>query len=411
LRDYEAVSVVEALRSGVASRRLSAIFSYGREALLEQVEQDLEASAAGVTRCLLLRGNFGEGKTHFLNCVYNRAQERNFVVSFVALSKETPFNRLDRVYPKIVAGTYLPHAADPGVEGLIQDLRPGSEVAGELLAFAEQNLHPKISFVLRNYLEGGDTYQQHLLYSDLAGEWLPLSQLKSLHRLNFGVPARIERFRSRIDVWDYFRFLSQLIKLRGYAGWVILFDEFELVATLGIAARSEAYCNLGHFLFPDEKTGLPFTYTIFSIAAEFWPAVLVPLRRRRADPDQIPARFFAQGEAAKAETAKRVLNTLLRDIVTLESLPRSEVRRLLEAVCDLHARAYGWTPTVDVDHILEATKADRLRTKIRYALEYLDLKYLYGEEPLVHIGRLEVASAGGTAGAAPEEGDDSLLPR
>ncbi|MDH7578362.1 MAG: DUF2791 family P-loop domain-containing protein [Bacillota bacterium] len=391
MRNHEAVATVEALRSGVTSRHLAAIFSYGREALLEQVERDLEVTTRdGRSRVLLLRGYYGEGKTHFLNIVFNRAQQLDFALSFVVLSKETPFSRLDRVYPKVVAATYLPKVAEPGVEALIRDLRPGSPETGELLSFTEQELHSKIYYVLRNYLESGDSYQQHLLYSDLAGEWLPLGQLKSMHRLNFGSPAKINRFRPQRDAWDYFRLLARLIKWRGLSGWIILFDEFELMGTLSLSGRAEAYCNLARFLFPDDSSQMESTYAIFGIASQFWPAVLVPQGRRRPDTEEVPARLKAKGELGKAEQARRAMNALLQDtVMTLEPLPGSEVRRMLGAVVDLHARAYGWQPEVDIEQLVEATRHDRLRTKIRYAVEYLDLKYLYGEDPFIRPGVLE----------------------
>lgn len=390
MREFEAVATVEALRSGITSRHLAAIFSYGREALLEGVERDLERVAEdGRPRALLLRGYFGEGKTHFLNVIFNRAQERNFVVSFIVLSKETPFSRLDRVYPKVVAGTWVPQAAEPGVESLVRDLRPHDPATGELLEFAEWELHPKVHCVLRNYLESSDAYHRHLLYSDLAGEWMPLSQLKSLHRLNFGRPGRIGRFRPQADAWDYFRLLARLIRARGFAGWVILFDEFELVGTLGVAARAEAYCNLARFLFPEGGVELDATYAVFGVASQLWSYRLVPQQRRRPDTDEIPTRLRAKGEPAKAERARPAMNALLQDAASLEALPAGEVRRMLGAVVDLHARAYGWQPDVDVDRLFEATKHARLRTKIRYAVEYLDLKYLYREEPVVQTGVLE----------------------
>lgn len=403
MRDYEAVATVEALRSGIASRHLAAIFSYGREALLEQVERDLEEVAKeGRSRTLLLRGYFGEGKTHFLNLIFNRAQELNFAVSFVVLSKETPFNRLDRVYPKVVAGTYLPRAADPGIEGLLRDLRPSDPVAEDLLATTRQEFHPKLFYVLANYLESGDTYQQHLLYSDLAGEWMPLAQLKSLHRFNFGRPLKIASFKPQTDVWDYFRFLAQLIKRRGFAGWVILFDEFELVGTLGIGARSESYVNLARFLFPRGTEELPYTYVVFGVANQFWSHRLVPEQRRRSDVEEVLARFRGKGEHEKAERARQAINALLQNSVNLEPLSSFEIQRMLSKVVELHARAYGWRPEVNLEELLYATKHARLRTKIRYAVEYLDLKCLYGEEPVVRAGELEEMSMEEVAAATEE---------
>ncbi|MEW6448848.1 MAG: BREX system ATP-binding domain-containing protein [Bacillota bacterium] len=391
MRDFEAVRIIETLRSGISSRHLAALFSYGREALLETVQRDLDGLAAqGGSRAVVLRGSYGEGKTHFLNTVFNLAQQRNFAVSFVVLSKETPFSRLDRVYPKVACETYLPGENEAGLEALLRDIRPDGEVAAELLAFAQERLHPKIACVLENYFQAPESYHVHLLYRDLMGDWLPLPELKSLHRFNFGRPVKIEKFTPRLHAWDYFRLLAHLIRTRGFAGWVILFDEFELIGTLGLAARGEAYCNLGRFLFPDENTCLEATYTIFSTFSGFWSVRL--LTERRPDPDEVPARLLAKGEPQKAEMVRRVLNALLLKPLNLEPLTTAEVRRMLAKVVELHARAYGWEPAIDLDHLIEITKHDRLRTKIRYTLEYLDLKYLYREEPEVRAGALAEVS-------------------
>lgn len=391
MRDFESVRIIETLRSGVSSRHLSALFSYGRESLLEMVQRDLDGLAArGGSRAVVLRGDYGEGKTHFLNTVFNLAQQRNFAVSFVVLSKETPFHRLDRVYPKVACETYLPGENEAGLEALLRDIRPDSKVAAELLAFAQDELHPKIACVLGNYFQAPESYHVHLLHRDLVGDWLPLPELKSLHRFNFGRPVKIEKFTPRLHVWDYFRLLAHLIRVRGFAGWVILFDEFELVGTLGIAARGEAYWNLGRLLFPGESAGLEATHTIFSTFSGFWSVRL--LAERRPDLEEVPARLLAKGEPRKAETVRRVLNTLLQEPVNLEPLTTAEIRRMLEKVAELHARAYGWEPAVDLDKLLTVTKHARLRTKIRYTLEYLDLKYLYREEPEVRTGTLAEVS-------------------
>ncbi len=378
------------LRRAAWLQRKKTFSTPGREALIEQVQHNLDAVESGENHSLVLKGDYGEGKTHFLNIVFNYAQQKNFAVSFVVLSKETPFNRLDRVYPKVVAGTYLPGEQEPGFEMILRDIRPGSDTAEKLLDFARNELHPKIFYVLQNYLMAGDTYQQYLLYGDLAGNWLPISQLKSLNKLNFGRSARIERFRLKENSWDYFRFLAYLFKMRGLAGWVILFDEFELVGTLGLITRSEAYANLARFLFPEDGKKLTSTGAVFSIASRFWLDIL--LGERRQDIEEVPNKLFLKGERQKAELVRRALNALLQNTVTLETLPGREVYRMLAAVKDLHSKAYGWEPDIDLEKIWEATKHDRLRTKIRYMLEYLDLKYLYREEPVVTTGDLEETS-------------------
>ncbi len=67
MENFAARQVVECLRSGVSSRSLSAIFSYGREAACERVGRELErVRAEGGAISLVAKGNFGNGKTHFL---------------------------------------------------------------------------------------------------------------------------------------------------------------------------------------------------------------------------------------------------------------------------------------------------------------------------------------------------------
>lgn len=48
---------------------------------------------------------------------------------------------------------------------------------------------------------------------------------------------------------------------------------------------------------------------------------------------------------------------------------------------DFHARAYDWSPNVSADTLMDAAKNGGylLRTKIRYAIEYLDQLYQYGD--------------------------------
>lgn len=379
---YEAVGAVEALRSGTTSRSLCSVFSYGRESLLERIRGDLDSVARDRRMMtLILKGEYGEGKTHLLNIVFNDALDRKFAVSFVVLSKETPFGRLDRVYPKVVCGTYLPGEAEPGIEPLVRDLRLNGRTTAEILTFAKGELHPKIFHVLENYLHQNDAYYRHLLFSDIAGEWLPVNQLKSMHRLNLSYPAKIPRFRPSCDVWDYFRLVSHLVRERGLSGWVILFDEFELVGSLGVGERAKAYANMGRFLFPDKEKGLDATYVVFSVAARFWSDVLV--REKRADIDVVPQKLVSKGAVQEAEFIRRVLNALVTEPQQLEPLLTGELERMLRKVEKLHSEAYAWQPDIDLGGILGTVKHSRLRTKIRYMLEFLDLRYLYGEDPKV----------------------------
>lgn len=375
MNKFEAKLIMEALRSGIASRRLSRIFAYGREGLLERIDRDLTrvATDGDSSSGLVIKGDYGEGKTHLLNVIFNRATAANFAVSFVALSKETPFNRVDKLYRRVVDGTHLPGAAESGFESVLRTLKPDSPEVRTLLNYAEADLHPKLCYVLQNYFEAADFYQRYLLYSDLAGNFLPAAKLKAFHRLNFNAPAKFERF-GREAHFDYFRLLSFLFKQRGYAGWVILFDEFELVGKLGTVGRAGAYLNAGRFLFSAAQS-LTATHTVFSVASSFWPMVL--LKERRADVDEIPDKLRAKGQMEEAVVVRRVLNHLLQEPVTLEALPTAEVRRLLQEIKHIHGAAYQWPAArVDLDAVVRRVPhGGPLRYTIRAVVEHLDFEW------------------------------------
>ena len=95
MTDFENRHMIEALRSGVPSRAVGKFFSSSRKEIMDKAASLIAESADGVSNSMVIKGKYGEGKTHFLNSVFSMAQENNMVVSFVALGKETPANKID----------------------------------------------------------------------------------------------------------------------------------------------------------------------------------------------------------------------------------------------------------------------------------------------------------------------------
>lgn len=380
---FKAKQVIEYLRSGISSRYLSSIFSYGREAALERVGRELKrVQAEGSVISLVVKGNFGNGKTHFLNIIFRQAEEMNFAVSFVPLSRETPFDRLERLYRRAVAGLFLPGYDQPGLAPLLEGLEPESAEAQDILGYAGRNLHPRLEAVLRNYLVGGDAYNRHILLSDLAGDFVPNAQLKSINRLNFGKSLFLQRFTVKENVFDYFRFLAYLIRARGYAGWVILFDEFEQLMHLGVTARANAYLNAARFISP--SYGLTAAYTVFAASSNLWSELI--WKQKNSDYEVVPQKLAAKGREHEVPTVREVFGYFLRDNLFLDTLSVFDTRRLLQAVRDHHAQAYAWPAPVDLEPVTGNLAGDRpLRTAIRAVVEYLDLQYLYGERPEIKV--------------------------
>ncbi|OPY63396.1 MAG: hypothetical protein A4E56_00618 [Pelotomaculum sp. PtaU1.Bin065] len=388
VEQFDARKTIECLRSGVSSGHLSAIFSYGREAALERVGRELTRvqSGAGVIS-LVVKGNFGNGKTHFLNIIARKAEEMNFAVSFVPLSKETPFDKMDRLYRRAAANLLLPGYTQPGFAPLLEGLKRDRMKAEEVLKYAGHNLHPKIEAVLRNYLESdSDMYNQHVLLGDLAGDFIPVTQLRSINRMNFGNTLSISRFTVKENTFDYFRFLAYLIRAGGCAGWVILFDEFEQLMYLGIMARANAYLNAARFMSP--SFGMTAAYTVFSASSNLWSELI--WRQKNSDYDTVPQKLAAKERQHEIPTVREVLGSFLKDNLFLDKLSTFDVNRMLWSVREYHAQAYDWPAPVDIDRVAASLAGDKpLRTAIRSMVEYLDLQYLYDEQPDIKAGMPE----------------------
>ncbi|MGI6649682.1 MAG: BREX system ATP-binding domain-containing protein [Bacillota bacterium] len=383
--DFEAQRVIEALRSGISSRAVGQYFSSTRMDLINQVAQSLErVRDTERSEGMAVLGRYGEGKTHLLNTVFNLAHSNNMVVSLVSLSKETPFDKLYLVYQKIVANTYLPQHLQPGFQPVFQDITPNSPVAQELLAFTSQHLETdKLFYVWRSYLNVEDPEEKYLLLADLEGDFIATARLKQIYKRIFSQPVKFKAsFAKTKHSFEYLVMLSHLFRVLGFNGWVILFDEAELIGKLGSKARLKAYQNMASFLFGSRYSRLESTFALFTFTSSFIQDVIVS----KHDFENAAAAFVDRTEREPVENVLKFIQAAPQ----LSPLTPSEILLILEQVKDFHGRAYDWKPEVDMQEVLRMTanRGDRLRTKIRTAVELLDQLYQYGQAENIGVGNL-----------------------
>lgn len=383
--DYEAQRVIEALRSGVSSRAVGYYFTSARPELLQQLSRKIDqVRDSGESSGQVISGKYGEGKTHLLNTMFNLAHSNNMVVSMVSLSKETPFDKLYLVYQKLISNTYLPQRLQPGFEHILQDITPNSPIAQDIISFTGKHLETdKLFYVFRSYLNVDDPDEKYLLMADLEGDFINNTRLRQIYKRIFAQSVRYEvPFSKTRHSMDYLAMLSHLFKLLGYNGWVILFDETELLGRLGKKARLTAYKNMASFLFPGQYSRLESTFTMFALGASFVEDVV----ESKHDFDNMAAAYV---DRAEREPVEKVLNHII-DAAQLHPLNQDEILGILEQVQDFHGRAYGWNPQLDVSEVLKATESRGflLRTRIRAAVELLDQLYQYGQAGNIKVNDL-----------------------
>lgn len=383
MADFQAMHVIEALRSGVPSREVGAYFSDARPAMLEKIKTKIETvRTSGKSDSLLFRGNYGEGKTHLLNTAFSIASEENMVVSYVSLGKETPMTP-HLLYARLISNTYLPGTQQPGFRQKLEELAPGSGTAGELLAYAATSLETnKIYHVLKAMWGTQDEEERAQFLADLEGDFASNAQVKRVFRRVTGKPAQFnQNFTKTKHCMDYFAFMSTLFRRIGYGGWVILFDEAELIGRLGKKARAKSYNVMQAFLQPTSQ--LEGVFSMFAFSASFTDDVI----DRRHEFENVEACFADDPAALKA--AKATLQSIINS-PELVSLTRAEILQIIGSIQEFHGMAYGWTPRIDPETIYANTEGAGylLRSRIRAAIELLDQLYQYGEAGKIRITEL-----------------------
>lgn len=384
MADFLAMHVIEALRSGVPSRAVGAYFSEARPAMLKKIRSGMESvQETGKSAGMIFTGKYGEGKTHMLNTVFSMASDANMAVSYVSLGKETPMDKPWMLYQKIIANTYLPGAVQPGFRRILEEMTPGSGTAGELLAYTATDLETdKLYFLLKAFLGTQEEEERLQFLGDLEGDFVSGPMLKKSFRRVSGKAARFRvSFSKTRHYMDYFSFMSVLFRRIGLGGWVILFDEAELIGRLGKKARAKSYANMQAFLHPSEQ--LEGVYSLFAFSSSFVPDVI----DKKKDKENIEAVFAENPAALKAA---RTTLTEVEDAPALAGLSREETLQVLDSIQEFHGLAYDWHPRISPETIFASTEAAGflLRTKIRAAIELLDQLYQYGEAGSIRITEL-----------------------
>ena len=382
--DFDACHVIEALRSGVPSRAAGEYFSEARPAMMQKIQTRLEqVKETGRSDGMIFTGRYGEGKTHLLGTVFSMAFAHNMVVSYVSLGKETPVDRPYLLYPKLIANTYLPGAAQPGFRQKLEDLTQGSSISGELLAYAAKELETdKLYYLLKAFLGTQEEEERYAFLADLEGDFTTGQIIKRSYRRITGTAARFnQNFSKTRHGFDYFYFTSHLFKTLGFDGWVLLFDEAELLGGMGKKTRAKSYVQLQRFLKPSAK--LESVFSLFAFSSSYAEDII----DARNEFENVEAAFGEDRESLAA--ARSVLNGIL-NAPELMPLTREETLQVLASIQDFHGRAYGWKPDISTDTIYQVTESGGylLRTRIRSAIEFLDQLYQYGEAGKTRVTKL-----------------------
>jgi hypothetical protein len=367
---------VEALRSGVPSRDAVAALGSGQGEIEDRVAALLDT--AGTVRSghrgVLLGGGFGAGKSHALEHLAHLALERGFVVSRVVISKETPLHDPVKVLRSAVESGITPDGAVGAVAEAAASLDLGTPAFTELLRWAVGSAAVDERFSLTLGLlprvAVSDEEFADAIVRFWSGDALGVAELRRQALAAGEGRRRLGAVSVRELAAQRFRFLARLFVAAGFQGWVVLFDEVELIGRYTLLQRAKSYAELANWLLPDVDDPASPLVTVAAMTDDFDAAVLTERNDRQQIPEKLRAKQAPQWDAiaARAETGMRLIE---RDMLLLRQPDDAELGDAYHRLKALHAQAFGWAAPDVVG--LERLGATRMRQYVRAWINEWDL--------------------------------------
>ena len=381
---------LEALRSGVPNKQAVELLGVNQARaqgrfleLLEQASHQDSPPSSGLG--MLVSGDFGTGKSHLLDHLEHEALERGFVCSRVAISKETPLFNLDKVYKSAIEYARIPGATGRMMEEIGLRLNDRSSRAYDAFsrwANSEDNglsLIFPATLMIRERLNDFDFNNE--IEAFWSGDPMKVARvregLRSINQqgsYNFRAPRANELPPQRL------RFATELIKGAGYKGWVVLLDEIELVGSYSLLQRAKSYAELTRWMGQASDEKYPGLVVVGTVTDDFESAVLGNLGKQ--DLTNAAQRLHSSNQpllAARAETGMRILQ---RDAIPLAQPSEEDLNATVERLRQIYTAAYDWeAPKLEVK-IGGAGHQNRMRYKVRSAINEWDLLRLCpGSQP------------------------------
>jgi hypothetical protein len=339
---------VEALRAGVPNRDAVRHLGTDQKAVEKRFvdalgQVDAERREMRQLPGLLIGGDFGAGKSHLLEWLQHVALEQHFCVSKVVVSKEAPLNQPHRIFRTAMHSLRLPDQVG-GIEEVAHRLRPDSGAYVRMLARVQQassGYDPQFQASLLVHERVKDPEILSKMVAFWRGERLDMVETRrSLKAL--GIPLQVRQRRIADLAMPRFRFIAELLSGAGYAGWVLLVDELELLAAFSLRARAQSYATVARLLGYLPGEAVPGVFTVAAGTSDL-AYLLFEIRR---DQEKIPQRLAERLPDLMAATHAgmdllRPTSAARMDLVSQDELA---VRQTYARIQDLYERAYEWTP-------------------------------------------------------------------
>jgi hypothetical protein len=238
---FRARQTLEALRTGIVPVQDAETLTIGMEPEKVTLERALQRAREYTGDVLAVIGDYGYGKSHFIELAARRAARRDFLVASASLDlKEVPPGKPDKIFAALVASLRYP---DHTATGLAPLLRAALDNPPALDAFLELCPAPPEQFPLAAALIALRQCPNQAAF-DEAVLWLSLLRsMPVLHEFKRCLKRPPRLYTNGETARQYVSLLSgisTLARLLGYSGLAVLIDESEHYSLLTPVQRQRA---------------------------------------------------------------------------------------------------------------------------------------------------------------------------
>jgi hypothetical protein len=347
----EARRVIEGLRAGVPNRHVVTALGCLQPEVEGRFRRLLEATQQNVTtgpcpRGMVIEGEFGSGKSHILEYLQSLALEGNFICSRIVISKETPLYHPVRLYYSAIEAAIIPNKRGEVF----------SEIAGEcdvwtpryknLVAWVnnpENRIDARFAATLMLYERlNSDMELGHRMTRFWTGDPIGVGDLKKfLQEAGFGDRFTFGKVSAAELALQRFQFAARLMQAAGYAGWILLIDEAELIGRYSVNQRAKSYAEVARLMNLDGGPTLPGLGTVLALTTDFREEVL----EKKGD----KVKLLEKLRANKTEADRLLADKVEKGIGLLQSEripighPSSEmIHEAHRTIRALHLKGHGW---------------------------------------------------------------------
>jgi hypothetical protein len=378
---------IEALRAGVPNRDAVRALGSSQPVIEDRFRTQLTAVKDGFSQGIatsgtLIAGDFGSGKSHLLEYLQHIALENNFVCSKVVISKETPLHDPAKVYSAAIQSATAPDRAGAALEAVASQLDFNSPKYNEFYQWVNSSgngLSTRFAATVCVF-DKGKGFRAPEISDKIIQFWSgsPIAVIKDLRdwlrEMGEAATYKIDRVPPLKELaLQRYQFVPRLMVAAGYAGWVILVDEVELIGRYSLRQRAKSYAELARWMGKLEGHTIPGLTAVLAITTAFESEVI----NERNDEENIPGRLRARGGDAEllvASQAERGMRTIQRDKVLIEPPTEANIREIYEKVVTIYATAYDWEPPTGYG---APDRTARIRQHIKRWITEWDLKRLY----------------------------------